>query len=178
VNLFEIVAAVLVALAAVIMIIAPLTQPGLAVPSAADDPEEIDDTPKGIALAALREIEFDKATGKLSDEDYAQLKTRYTAAALEVLRSDASPERAEPEARASAEGSATGDVVEAMIADRVRRMEHGSIRCPNCGPRPESDALFCSGCGRSLTVGGCAGCGAPLVPGSRFCEACGAAVAR
>ena len=177
-NLFEIVAAVLVALAAVITIIAPLTQPGLTVSSAADDPEEIDDTPKGIALAALREIEFDRATGKLSDEDYAQLKTRYTAVALQVLRSEPSPEGATPEAQTASGDSATGDVVEAMIADRVRRMEHGGIRCPSCGPRPESDALLCSGCGRSLTVGGCAGCGAPLVPGSRFCEACGTAVAR
>ena len=38
--------------------------------------------------------------------------------------------------------------------------------------------LFCSDCGRSLAVGGCAACGAALIPGSRFCEDCGTAVAR
>ena len=41
------------------------------------DPEE---TPKGVALAALKEIEFDRETGKLSDEDYAFLKGKYTGA--------------------------------------------------------------------------------------------------
>jgi hypothetical protein len=30
------------------------------------------------AIDALREIEFDRATGKLSDDDYAALKTEYT----------------------------------------------------------------------------------------------------
>ena len=39
---------------------------------ARDEPEDLEETPKGIALAALREIEFDRATGKLSDEDYAR----------------------------------------------------------------------------------------------------------
>jgi hypothetical protein len=31
-----------------------------------------------MALAALKEIEFDRETGKLSDADYELLKTRYT----------------------------------------------------------------------------------------------------
>ena len=35
------------------------------------------------AVAALREIEFDRETGKLSDSDYAELKARYTRAALD-----------------------------------------------------------------------------------------------
>ena len=43
-------------------------------------------------MAALREIEFDRATGKLSDADYDFLKARYTARALDALRQDdASP---------------------------------------------------------------------------------------
>ena len=38
------------------------------------------------AVAALREIEFDRETGKLSDSDYAELKVRYTREALAELR--------------------------------------------------------------------------------------------
>jgi hypothetical protein len=38
------------------------------------------------AVEALREIEFDRATGKLSDDDYAALKTAYTRDALAELR--------------------------------------------------------------------------------------------
>ncbi len=39
------------------------------------------------AIDALREIEFDRATGKLSDEDYTSLKAAYTRSALVELRS-------------------------------------------------------------------------------------------
>ena len=38
------------------------------------------------AVAALREIEFDRATGKLSDADYADLKARYTKEAVAAMR--------------------------------------------------------------------------------------------
>ncbi len=38
------------------------------------------------AIDALREIEFDRATGKLSDDDYAALKAEYTRTALVELR--------------------------------------------------------------------------------------------
>jgi hypothetical protein len=173
--LVEVVAAALVGLAIVAAIISPLTRPGITAPPGADEPEDIEETPKGVALAALREIEFDRATGKLSDEDYAALKSRYTAEALAVLRAE---EPARPVSVPADNAPAPTDPVEALIADRVKKLAGEFIRCPGCGPRPETDALFCSRCGRSLTVGGCASCGAPLVPGSRFCEGCGTAVAR
>jgi hypothetical protein len=59
------------------------------------------------AVGALREIEFDRATGKLSDADYAALKSRYTAEALEAMRAaDASPRRpTSPNRRSCAIGS-------------------------------------------------------------------------
>jgi hypothetical protein len=180
----ETVAAALVGLAVVALIIGPLTGQGSVPPPTIDEPEDLEETPKGIALAALREIEFDRATGKLSDEDYQGLKAKYTAEALAVLRTEQAGRADNAGGFARAEGasdspaSSSVDPVEALIADRVRQLRTGMARCPTCGPRPEGDALFCSTCGRSLTVGGCAECGAPLVPGSRFCENCGVAVAR
>ncbi|HZJ00505.1 MAG TPA: zinc-ribbon domain-containing protein [Gemmatimonadaceae bacterium] len=39
------------------------------------------------AVDALREIEFDRATGKLSDADYETLKASYTQAAINAMRS-------------------------------------------------------------------------------------------
>ena len=134
------------------------------------EPPEPEETARGVALSALREIEFDRETGKLSDDDYALLKGRYTVAALEALRADG-----------AAEGAAHGDEagVEAMIAARVRTLRGGAApACTTCGPRPEPDAAFCSECGRRLTIAdSCAGCGAPLRPDGRFCEACGKAAA-
>jgi hypothetical protein len=38
------------------------------------------------AVEALRELEFDRATGKISDTDYSALKATYTRKALKVMR--------------------------------------------------------------------------------------------
>jgi double zinc ribbon protein len=182
--LLESVAAALVGLAVIVLIISPLIGQQVHLASTVDDPEDLDETPKGIALSALREIEFDRATGKLSDDDYQSLKAKYTAEALVVLRNEAAAapgaSDAEPGAAAAptADASTADDPVEALVAERLRLLQAGSTRCPSCGPRPEGNALYCSSCGRSLTVGGCAECGAPLLPGSRYCENCGVAVAR
>jgi hypothetical protein len=176
----EVIAAALVGAAAVWLVLQPLIAPGR--PRApVFEPLDPEETPKGVALAALKEIEFDRETGKLSDEDYAFLKAKYTGAALEALRT----ESAEAAARAgTAAGDGVGDV-EIMIAARVRALRSaatsappGAPSCPVCGPRPEADAVFCSTCGQRLRQGGvCAGCGAQLGPGSRFCERCGTGVA-
>jgi ribosomal protein L40E len=42
--------------------------------------------PQSAAVDALRELEFDRQTGKISDSDYGPLKARYTEQALVVLR--------------------------------------------------------------------------------------------
>lgn len=49
-----------------------------------NDPQ---DASRNDAVDALREIEFDRATGKLSDSDYSELKASYTQRALAVMRS-------------------------------------------------------------------------------------------
>ena len=166
----EIIAATLVGLAAVWLILQPLAAPGRQ-RAAVYEPPDPEETPKGVALAALKEIEFDRETGKLSDEDYAFLKAKYTGAALEALRAEAP--------------QATPGDVEVLIAARVRALRSaatsappGAPSCSVCGPRPEPDAVFCSTCGQRLRDGGArAGCGAPLGAGSRFCTQCGAGVA-
>jgi hypothetical protein len=110
------------------------------------------------AIDALREIEFDRATGKLSDGDYAALKASYTEQALNELRS------------APATG---GDVAEAAVAAYRR----GRGRCAVHGVRPEADALYCNECGLYLS-GVCAGCGTAVTKaGARYCSGCGAALA-
>jgi hypothetical protein len=128
---------------------------------------EIDDEPiPGSAIEALREIEFDRATGKLSDTDYAALKQRYTGAALEELR--AREAGGIVVAAPGAIGAPADDLAEARI-----RKYRGYAACGTCGPRPESDALFCSTCGTYLP-GACEQCGEHVsAAGSRFCTHCG-----
>ena len=57
------------------------------------------------AIDALRELEFDRQTGKISDADYASLKTRYTEQAVAVMRAGDTPvcERCGPRPEREAE---------------------------------------------------------------------------
>ena len=174
----EAVAAALVGALALFLVLRPIFTPPDVRP-AAPEPVDPEETPKGVALTALKEIEFDRETGKLSDSDYLLLKQRYTTAALDALRAE------ERGAAGVGAGAGSGADVEAMIAARVKTLRSaatsapaGALACGTCGPRPEADAAFCSSCGCRLLAGGtCERCGAPLQPGSRFCEGCGTRVA-
>lgn len=122
----------------------------------------------GMAIEALREIEFDRETGKLSDADYATLKATYTQEALAEMR-------AEGAGAAQAAGAAEPDIdpVEAAI----RKYRARARACAECGPRPEPDAVYCSSCG-SYLAGECEACGAAVSgSGARFCPSCGHSLA-
>ena len=99
----EVLAAALVGLAAVWLVLQPLVLRGRE-PTPVYEPPDPEETPKGVALAALKEIEFDRETGKLSDEDYAFLKGKYTGVALDALRAE-SAEAAEVRAQELRTGS-------------------------------------------------------------------------
>lgn len=138
-NWLEAVAAALVGLALLLLVLGPLLS-GEAVPAVVDDePVDFEETPKGIALSALKEIEFDLATGKLSDEDYALLKGKYTALALHEMR---------------AEDGGSFDMEDAIAARAriVRGQPAAGPVCTTCGPRPEPDAEFCSSCGIAIAA--------------------------
>jgi len=124
------------------------------------------------AIDALREIEFDKATGKLSDADYAALKAEYTRTALVELRFREQLSAA-PVATPNVEGVESLDAAEAAVL-RYRSMRR---ECETCGPRPEPDPAFCSNCGKYLK-GQCSHCGTTVdAPASRFCANCGNSLA-
>ena len=134
----EALAAALVGVAAIWLVLQPLLRPPRRV-TAVLEPVDPEETPRGIALSALKEIDFDRETGKLSQADYEALKAKYTTVALEALRAEST--------------GVTPDAIEAMVAARVRTLRSaGSVRphCAVCGPRPEPDAVFCSTCGLTL----------------------------
>jgi hypothetical protein len=137
--LWEAAAAAVVGLFVLWIVIAPLTQ-GTRTPEPEEllEPEELEETPRGAALAALKEIEFDRATEKLAEHDYAELKARYTAEAVAAMRAEDQTRRV--------------DDVESMIAAGAAALRNAPPpACSVCGPRPEADAVFCSNCGRAVS---------------------------
>lgn len=148
------------ALAALAFVLVPLFFAPRAVDAA--PPAAADTATSAEAIAALREVEFDRETGKLSDADYAALKATYTRDALAALR---------------AEDTTPGRVSDAEVEAMILAYRAPNRTCAACGPRPEPDAIYCSTCGRFL-AGSCARCGASVTEaGARYCPACGATLA-
>ena len=168
--LFELILGVLLAAGGLFFVLRPIFAPPLdgvldtGATHASGDPED-DISPRTVALRALKEIEFDRATGKLADGDYESLKGKYTAEALQALRQE-TPVKPPAESGRRAAGATPSRAATARA-------------CPTHGPRPESEAEFCSECGRRLAAapGFCPRCGTTLQPDARFCARCGGRVA-
>ena len=145
--LIEAIAAGVVGAALLWLVLQPMLSPGR--PEPVDlDPIGPEETPHGQALIALKEIEFDRATGKLSDDDYAELEARYRAAAIATL-----------------------DPPSAMVRCLTHgpRDETGAQFCPDCGGGLVTASGACAACGFAAPTGAafCPGCGVRLGPTSR-----------
>jgi len=147
----------LVAVAAVLLVLDPILRPHTVRPPTPGILDEPEDDPrehrKELALAALKEIEFDRETGKLSDTDYQSMLTRYTKEAVEALRDAEPAAAAAPDAddghaaAAPAGGAAAGDdPIERLIAE-TRAASQGRKYCSNCGAALEGSGRFCVECG-------------------------------
>lgn len=139
----------LLALAAVLLVMEPLLRASTgqrvveAEPLFGDSDDEADPllVRRDRALAALKEIDFDKATGKLSDEDYARMKAQFTSEALEALKAaDASSVHSPPSTVHAV------DEVEALIAS-ARAGRAGAKFCTDCGATLGAGEKFCIECG-------------------------------
>ncbi|MGD0484413.1 MAG: zinc ribbon domain-containing protein [Gemmatimonadales bacterium] len=154
---------IVVALGAVALVLDPVLRPGRARPDAApeaeDDPKE---HRKDLALAALKEIEFDRATGKLDDADYERMKATYTTEALEAIRAadaGAAPVPREPAlakrqvpagvaaGAGAVDAAADDDPAEALIAAKRQAAKSGRRFCAECGAELEGAGKFCVECG-------------------------------
>jgi len=145
-------AGLLLVVTAVFLVIEPLIRAAQGRPLEAGESlfteSEEDDPRRALrerALAALREIEFDKATGKLSDEDYSRLYGKYSAEAVALHRADERIGGSADEGRGD-----SADAVEALIRS-ARAPGSAAKFCEECGTTLEGRRRFCVECGRRVT---------------------------
>ena len=94
-----------------------------------------------VALAALRDLEYDRVTGKVDGEDYERLRTELSREALVQL---------EPEAVADdPAGAGASRALEDEIA-LIRRALQEGLQCAGCHRLNAFGAKYCGGCGRRL----------------------------
>lgn len=116
---------------------------------------------KESAYAALKELEFDYRTGKLSEEDYKELEEQYRYQAISLLKDI---DRAE-------KGEDLSEKIEEEIR-AIRKAKQKELRCPSCQENYIPGDRFCPSCGRGLDLA-CPGCGSPYREGDNFCSNCG-----
>lgn len=105
---------------------------------------------KALVLRTIKELEFDRAMGKVSDKDFAEMSTRLRARAAGLIRQlDA--------------GAGYRDTIEREIQKRLRG-PRGSAPLQAQSAPPHAVGRFCSSCG------------AQRDPDARFCKHCGARV--
>jgi hypothetical protein len=102
------------------------------------------DREKTLVLRSLKELEFDKAMGKVSDKDFAEMSARLRLRAAGLLRQlDA--------------GTGYRGAIEQEIERRVGRAPAGNavaatVTCPKCHAGNDADARFCKRCGSGLEL--------------------------
>ena len=101
---------------------------------------------KLLALRAIKELEFDRAMGKLSDEDFHEMSRRLRARATRLMRQlDAgSGYREQIERDLEKKLTETKDVKGTKDTKEARRV------CASCSTANDLDATFCKACGARL----------------------------
>jgi hypothetical protein len=94
---------------------------------------------KTLVLRSIKELEFDRGMGKVSDRDFAEMSARLRARASRLMRQlDA--------------GSVYREEIEREIEKRVGRVKSavGPVECASCNAPNDRDARFCKSCGARM----------------------------
>jgi hypothetical protein len=91
---------------------------------------EVLEREKSLVLRSIKELEFDRAMGKIGDADFEAISSRLRARALTLMQDLARTPAAEPADRPAA-----------------ARSRHA---CASCGTSNDPDAKFCKNCGSAL----------------------------
>jgi hypothetical protein len=102
---------------------------------------------KAIVLRAIKELEFDRGMGKVSEKDFAEMSGRLRARAARIMRQldAASLYRDEIEREVAQRLAATAP---AEASDE--RNNPAYTLCGSCKTQNDRDARFCKGCGARL----------------------------
>jgi hypothetical protein len=103
---------------------------------------------KALTLRSIKELEFDRAMGKLSQQDFDQMAGRLRARAIGVMKQLDAGATGRPDLSASAEASA-GPRRSRGEGGQVGGPTGGSLTCV-CGVSNDRDARFCKSCGSKL----------------------------
>jgi hypothetical protein len=98
-------------------------------------------------LTQLRDLDFDHATGKLNEDDYAAQRAQLMAQGVAVLK-ELDSQSAAPAAPEADEIEPLDEIERAISQRRARRP--AALRCSNCSAVVTAGDRFCPKCGKPL----------------------------
>jgi len=106
---------------------------------------------KMLALRSIKELEFDRAMGKLSDEDWTEMSARLRARAARLMRQLDAGEGYRPQIERELEKRlADASIDRSAKADDRSAKASAERRCAACSTANDPDARFCKACGMKL----------------------------
>ena len=108
---------------------------------------------KMLALRAIKELEFDKAMGKVSEDDFRDMAGRLRARAARLMKQlDAGSGYREMIERDLAKRMGGGGAPQAAAVEKPSTPSAVSTaqNCPSCSTENDTDARFCKACGSKL----------------------------
>jgi hypothetical protein len=108
---------------------------------------------KALVLRSIKELEFDRAMGKVSDQDFAEIGGRLRARAMEIMQAlDGTPSSGEAGAVFGARRNVpTTAPQDAGTDHRAPGTDDPPRTCPSCDAAVDADARFCKICGAKLS---------------------------
>ncbi len=115
---------------------------------------------KALVLRSIKELEFDRAMGKISEKDFAEMGGRLRSRAARIMRQldagsgyrqqiDREVDRRVGSAATGSGGSTRQDPPYGSTGGSVRQHPPSAV-CSSCSTRNDPDAKFCKHCGVSL----------------------------
>ena len=96
---------------------------------------------KMLALRSIKELEFDRAMGKLSDADWREMSSRLRARAAGLMK--------QLDAGAGYRDQIERDLAKRLAEPAAATPARGNF-CTQCGTKNDGDAKFCKNCGHKL----------------------------
>ena len=96
---------------------------------------------KLLSLRTIKELEFDRAMGKISDEDFQEMSVRLRARAGRLIK--------QLDAGAGYRAQVERDLARRMGGTEEKAAQ-ASLTCARCSTANEQDARFCKSCGAAL----------------------------
>ena len=98
---------------------------------------------KALALRTIKELEFDRAMGKMSEEDFQEMSVRLRARAARLIK--------QLDAGTGYRSQIEQDLAKRLGDGAAGKGHESAVRlCPACQTPNDADARFCKSCGERL----------------------------